>query len=194
MDAAIDHYYDVLKRVQPEGPYHFLGYSFGGTVAMALAAKLESQSEKVSFVGLLDTYPPEGQEWNRPTEAEAKEEVEREKRQFLAAAENDMSDEVSLAEQNKMFTDIVGNYDDTVRLLSGATTKKYQGKVHLFVAEKTLPEGWNVEKSWAPFVGDLVQFRLPFSHDNILSPDSLMSIGPALSELLIKNLVNFGSK
>lgn len=194
MDAAIEHYYNVLKRVQPEGPYHFLGYSFGGTVAMALAEKLESQAEQVSFVGLLDTYPPEGQEWNRPTEAEAKEEVEREKRQFLAAAENDMSDEVSLAEQNKMFTDIVGNYDDTVRLLSGATTKKYQGKVHLFVAEQTLPEGWNVEKSWAPFVGDLVQFRLPFSHDNILSPDSLMSIAPALSELLIKNLVNFGSK
>jgi hypothetical protein len=65
----------------------------------------------------------------------------------------------------------------------GATTKKYQGKVHLFVAEKTLPEGWNVEKSWALFVGDLVQFRLLFSHDNILSLDSLMSIGPALSEL-----------
>ena len=189
MDAAIAHYYDALKRVQPEGPYHFLGYSFGGTVAMALAAKLESQGEQVAFVGLLDTYPPEGQEWKRPTEAEAKEEVEREKRQFLAAAENDISDEVSLAEQNKMFTDIVANYDDTVRLLSDATTQPYQGKVHLFVAEKTLPEGWDVEKSWAPFVRDLVQFRLPFSHDNILSPDSLMSIGPMLSKLLINNLV-----
>ena len=40
-----------------------------------------------------------------------------------------------------------------------------------------------------PFVRDLVQFRLPFSHDNILSPDSLMSIGPMLSKLLINNLV-----
>ena len=194
MDAAIAHYYDALKRVQPEGPYHFLGYSFGGTVAMALAAKLESQGEQVAFVGLLDTYPPEGQEWKRPTEAEAKEEVEREKRQFLAAAENDISDEVSLAEQNKMFTDIVANYDDTVRLLSDATTQPYQGKVHLFVAEKTLPEGWDVEKSWAPFVRDLVQFRLPFSHDNILSPDSLMSIGPMLSKLLINNLVKVKDK
>ncbi|WP_299002045.1 non-ribosomal peptide synthetase [uncultured Shewanella sp.] len=185
MNAAIEHYYALLKRVQPEGPYRFLGYSFGGTVAMALAAKLESQAEQVSFVGLLDTYPPEGQEWKRPTEAEAKEEVEREKRQFLAAVENDIADEVALTEQNKMFTDIVANYDDTVRLLSKASTQAYQGTVHLFVAEKTLPEGWNVKRSWAPFVQDLLQFRLPFSHDNILSPDSLTTIGPMLCKLLI---------
>jgi len=184
MAAAIEHYYAALKRVQPKGPYHFLGYSFGGTVAMALASKLESQSEQVAFVGLIDTYPPEGQEWKRPTEAEAKEEVEREKRQFLAAANNELSDEVSLAEQNKMFADIVANYDDTVRLLSNATTQNYQGKVHLFVAEKTLPKDWNVKKSWAPFVRNLVQFRLPFAHDDILSPESLKSVGPVLNELI----------
>lgn len=188
MEEAIAHYYDALKRVQPVGPYHFLGYSFGGTVAIALAARLESENEQVAFVGLLDTYPPEGQEWKRPTEDEAKEEVEREKRQFLAAAENDISDEVSLAEQNKMFADIIANYDDTVRLLSDASTQLYHGKVHLFVAEKTLPDGWDVEKSWAPFVSDLVQFRLPFSHDNILSPDSLVTTGPMLCQLLINDL------
>lgn len=185
MHAAVEHYYNALKRVQPEGPYHFLGYSFGGTIAMALATKLEGQSEQVSFVGLLDTYPPEGQEWKRPTEKEAKEEVEREKRQFLAAAEHDISDETSLAEQNKMFADIVANYDDTVRLLSNAHTQRYQGKVHLFVAEKTLPEGWNVEQSWAPFVHDLVQYKLPFAHDDILSPESLTSVGPMLNELIM---------
>ncbi|WP_076417709.1 non-ribosomal peptide synthetase [Colwellia sp. UCD-KL20] len=188
MNAAVMHYYNVLKQVQPHGPYHFLGYSFGGTVAMALASKLEQQGEKVAFVGLLDTYPPEGQEWKGPTEEEANEEVEREKRQFLASAESNLSDEASLAEQNKMFGDIVANYGDTVRLLSNASTQVYQGKVHLFVAEKTLPKGWNVERSWAPFIKNLVQFRLPFAHDNILSPESLQSIGPMLNELVITEL------
>lgn len=184
MDAAIEHYYAALKRVQPIGPYHFLGYSFGGTVAVALAAKLERQNEQVSFVGLLDTYPPEGQEWKRPTEDEAREEVEREKSQFLAAAENEMSDQVALDEQSKMFNDIVANYDDTVRLLSKATSQPYHGKVHLFVAEKTLPEGWDEEQSWAPFVKDLVKFRLPYSHADILSPAALERIGPMLSNLI----------
>ena len=190
MDAAVEHYFKALKGVQPEGPYHFLGYSFGGTVAIALAAKLEQQGEQVSFVGLLDTYPPEGQEWKRPTEDEAIEEVEREKRQFFAAAENDISDKVGLAEQDKMFNDIVANYDDTVRLLSKASSQVYSGKVHLFVAEKTLPEGWDEEKSWAPFVSDLTKYRLPYSHDDILSADALLSIGPILSDLLFELLKN----
>ncbi|MEG3756165.1 amino acid adenylation domain-containing protein [Psychromonas arctica] len=190
MEVAIDHYFNALKELQPEGPYHFLGYSFGGTVAVALAAKLERLGEQVAFVGLLDTYPPEGQEWKRPTEDEAREEVEREKRQFFAAAENDISDKVALAEQDKMFNDIVANYDDTVRLLSKATTQSYSGKVHLFVAEKTLPEGWDEVKSWAPFVKDLEKFRLPFSHDDILSSEALLKIGPMVSDLLLKSFCN----
>ncbi|MDN2662325.1 amino acid adenylation domain-containing protein [Psychromonas sp. 14N.309.X.WAT.B.A12] len=188
MEAAVEHYFRALKGVQPQGPYHFLGYSFGGTVAIALAAKLERLGEQVSFVGLLDTYPPEGQEWKRPTEAEAREEVEREKRQFFAAAENDISDKAGLAEQDKMFNDIVANYDDTVRLLSKATTQSYSGKVHLFVAEKTLPEGWDEVKSWAPFVNDLTKYRLPFSHDDILSSEALLSIGTRLSRLVKSSL------
>ncbi len=184
MPEAIEHYFQLLRSVQPQGPYHFLGYSFGGTVAVALAARLESLGEEVAFVGLLDTYPPEGQEWKRPTEEEAQQEVEREKRQFMQAAQGEFADAASLAEQNKMFNDIVANYDDTVRLLATANTPAYSGKTHIFVAEKTLPEGWDVGKSWAPFIKNLVQYRLPFAHDDIMSPDALNTLGPLLDATL----------
>jgi amino acid adenylation domain-containing protein len=184
MAQAVDHYFGLLKQVQAQGPYHLLGYSFGGTVAMALASKLTVLGEQVNFVGLLDTYPPEGQEWKRPTKEEAMAEVEREKRQFLSAGEGEFADVSSREEQNKMFNDIIANYDDTVRLLSQATTAEYRGRVALIVAEKSLPVGWDVEGSWAPFIAELVPYRLPFSHDDILSPESLMEVGPLLNNLL----------
>ncbi|WP_211164227.1 non-ribosomal peptide synthetase [Shewanella salipaludis] len=184
MTQAVQHYLELLKRVQPQGPYHFLGYSFGGTIAMALAATLTARGETVAFVGLLDTYPPEGQEWKRPTKEEAMAEVERERHQFLNAAEGDFADASSREEQTKMFNDILGNYDDTVRLLSQASTTAYSGRVELFVAEKSLPPGWDVAQSWAPYVGKLVQHGLPFAHDDILSAGSLTRLGPLLNAIL----------
>ncbi|WP_445356041.1 amino acid adenylation domain-containing protein [Microbulbifer sp. EKSA008] len=186
MDEAVERYLQTLLSAQPKGPYHLMGYSFGGTVAVALASKLTALGHQVAFVGLFDTYPPEGQEWKRPTEDEAREEVEREKRQFLSAAEGEFADEATLAEQTKMFNDIVANYDDTVRLLSDADTQPYSGNVQLFVAEKTLPEGWDVDKCWSPFLNDMQQHRLPFAHDDILSPTSLEVLGPLLNGILAK--------
>lgn len=187
MDAVVEKYFSVLRDHQPRGPYHLLGYSFGGTVAIALASKLAAIGEEVAFVGLLDTYPPEGQEWRKPTDEEAMEEVEREKQQFMLAAQDELSDAATKAEQEKMFGDIVKNYDDAVTLLAQATTQPYTGEVHIFVAENSLPEGWDVAGSWSPFVSKLVQHRQPFNHDDILSPKALEAIGPLLNRLLAEN-------
>ncbi|MFB6892597.1 amino acid adenylation domain-containing protein [Kitasatospora sp. NPDC056327] len=56
-------YLAELREVQPSGPYHLLGYSFGGTVAHAMAALLQEGGEEVAFLGLLDAYPPESEDW-----------------------------------------------------------------------------------------------------------------------------------
>ena len=51
------HYLSVLKRVQTAGPYHLVGFSFGGLVAHEVARQLERRGEAVGFLGLLDAYP-----------------------------------------------------------------------------------------------------------------------------------------
>ncbi|HEU4881000.1 MAG TPA: amino acid adenylation domain-containing protein [Longimicrobium sp.] len=48
----------ALRAVQPEGPYHLLGWSFGGTVAYEMAVELERQGQQVAFLGMLDTPGP----------------------------------------------------------------------------------------------------------------------------------------
>ncbi|MFC9250759.1 amino acid adenylation domain-containing protein [Amycolatopsis thailandensis] len=50
-------YIAELTRVQPEGPYHLLGWSFGGMVAHAIAAELRRRGQEVALLVLLDASP-----------------------------------------------------------------------------------------------------------------------------------------
>lgn len=47
----------LIRTCQPQGPYHLLGWSNGGVLALAVARLLEGAGESVAFLGLLDTQP-----------------------------------------------------------------------------------------------------------------------------------------
>ncbi|MFA7942969.1 non-ribosomal peptide synthase/polyketide synthase [Pseudomonas brenneri] len=54
---AVD-YVDDLRARQPHGPYHLLGWSLGGTLAILMTAELERQGQQVEFLGLMDSFVP----------------------------------------------------------------------------------------------------------------------------------------
>lgn len=58
------HYAIEIKRLQPRGPYAFLGYSFGGILAFATAARLVRDGHAVDHLVLLDTSAP-GLSWRQ---------------------------------------------------------------------------------------------------------------------------------
>ena len=49
------YYLSDVRAVQPHGPYHLLGYSFGGLIAFELARQLHSFGDSIGLVGMLDT-------------------------------------------------------------------------------------------------------------------------------------------
>jgi thioesterase domain-containing protein len=49
-------YLKEIKRIQPVGPYHFLGESGGGMVAFEMAQQLLNQDELTHFVIMFDSY------------------------------------------------------------------------------------------------------------------------------------------
>jgi thioesterase domain-containing protein len=49
------YYLSEIRKVQPKGPYFFLGYSFGGTTAFEIAHQLRAQGERVELLGMLDS-------------------------------------------------------------------------------------------------------------------------------------------
>ncbi|MEU3422355.1 amino acid adenylation domain-containing protein [Streptomyces murinus] len=64
-EMAVD-YADQIQRVQPHGPYHLAGWSFGGLCAHALAAEFRRRGEPVALVAVLDVIP----EWQGLTHAD----------------------------------------------------------------------------------------------------------------------------
>jgi thioesterase domain-containing protein len=51
------HYLNEIRTLQPQGPYFFGGFSFGGLVAYEMAQQLGAAGETVGLVVLFDTYP-----------------------------------------------------------------------------------------------------------------------------------------
>ncbi|MEE2055913.1 amino acid adenylation domain-containing protein [Rhodococcus artemisiae] len=49
-------YAEEIRRVQPHGPYHLLGWSLGGIVAHAVAVELQRDGEVVDTLALLDAH------------------------------------------------------------------------------------------------------------------------------------------
>jgi acyl-CoA synthetase (AMP-forming)/AMP-acid ligase II/thioesterase domain-containing protein/acyl carrier protein len=50
------HYVSEIRAMQPEGPYFFGGYSFGGRVAYVMAQQLRAAGAEVGMLALLDSY------------------------------------------------------------------------------------------------------------------------------------------
>jgi enterobactin synthetase component F len=55
-DMAAD-YIDQVRRIQPQGPYAFAGWSVGGILAHAMAVQLRRAGESVSLLAMIDSYP-----------------------------------------------------------------------------------------------------------------------------------------
>ncbi len=51
-------YVPLIRAIQPEGPYVFVGWSLGGILAYEVARQMEEQGIEVAYVGLLDTVMP----------------------------------------------------------------------------------------------------------------------------------------
>jgi len=54
-----DHYLSEIRQLQPAGPYHLAGSSFGGTIAFEMAHRLLAQGCEVAFLGMFDTWGPD---------------------------------------------------------------------------------------------------------------------------------------
>ncbi|GAB2911705.1 hypothetical protein GCM10027181_08330 [Rheinheimera gaetbuli] len=52
-------YLQQIRAVQAEGPYHILGWSLGGVIALEIASQLHRDDAAVAYLGLLDSYWPQ---------------------------------------------------------------------------------------------------------------------------------------
>jgi hybrid polyketide synthase/nonribosomal peptide synthetase FtdB len=55
-DNKLNLYVDMIKQIQPVGPYQLFGYSLGGNLAFEVAKILESKGDVVENVVIMDSY------------------------------------------------------------------------------------------------------------------------------------------
>ncbi|MFD4573897.1 amino acid adenylation domain-containing protein [Streptomyces sp. NPDC058417] len=201
--ALCERYLAEIRAVQPEGPYHFAGYSFGGTVAHTLAALLQERGEEVAFLALLDAYPPERDDWSYVDAPDWRERLEREESGFLlsvAGVDAEAGRTVDRAQAVAAIRDsqgLLAGFDEQllhaivdtnvhcVRLLSRSRTRHYTGDVLFFTAARTTAAEDAPGLVWPRHLdGTLTEHVLDRGHDDLMAPDALDEIGPLLDAAL----------
>jgi nonribosomal peptide synthetase DhbF len=161
-----------IRRVQPHGPYHLLGWSFGGCVAQAIASLAQQEGEETGMLALLDAFPADqyGQAEESP-EAYL---------QSLIAANPEMAGMIDNAHRPRIL-DIVGN---NVKLHGRRESFSYSGDATLFVAAAEHDEQMLADL-WRPYInGDIKTFAVACGHQEMLQPGPVAQISQRLNKEL----------
>ncbi|WP_280269923.1 non-ribosomal peptide synthetase [Nocardia wallacei] len=167
-DLARD-YLETLRRIQPRGPYHLLGYSLGGNIVHALAAALEAEGEQVAFAGLVDSHPLPNL-------------VERAGRALSDPAELDHLLPELPSDAPELAAAIRSAATRLLGLVTASDPPHYGGPLALYAADPgTDPERGNAQiGGWRAAGADIVVRRLPYSHFGIVSPTGWTEVAALL--------------
>ena len=161
-----------IRKLQPHGPYYFLGWSFGGCVAQAMASLLEQAGEEIGILALLDSFPADSYE---QTENYVNEYV-----RGMIAANPEMASLIR-PEQYSRLNEIVNN---NIRLQLLPQSFTYSGDAVLFVAASEHDQRM-LAGLWRPHIqGDIKTFSIVCGHLEMLQPDPIAQIGKFLSNEL----------
>ncbi|RSN30129.1 non-ribosomal peptide synthetase [Amycolatopsis sp. WAC 04169] len=173
-------YLAQIRAVQPEGPYHLLGWSLGGRIAQAMAKLLEEEGEKVGLLALLDAYPVY---MGRKTTGAASEEEALSKRN---QADLDLAGQLVKGEAARARLEAVMRnlWDVGPRHVSSP----FAGDILLFVATVDRPEHLPVsvaKASWKDFTSGTIETHdVPSNHYDMVQTAALGQIGAIVAEKL----------
>jgi acyl carrier protein len=57
VEDAADEFLRSILQIQPHGPHHLVGWSFGGLLAYATACRLKAEGHSLGLLAVLDAYP-----------------------------------------------------------------------------------------------------------------------------------------
>ncbi|MGV9938713.1 amino acid adenylation domain-containing protein [Streptomyces sp. NPDC003401] len=184
-------YVGRMVEIQPDGPYHILGWSFGGLVAHEMACQLVESGKKVALLANLDGFPAgaadaagtpaDGVPGGAPQSDEllSDELLSDELRARLGAAGD------ALAE----LTD--GQYTRLLRVIRALDAlavahrpRLHQGDLHFFAATRGDTHATG-ESVWAPHTaGRIVRHEVDADHDGMLDAAPAAAVARVLTDLM----------
>ncbi len=192
-------YVDEIRRIQPDGPYRILGWSFGGIVAHEMAHQLERAGQRVELLAMLDSFPKSDAE-----RADTREIDERELYEALldlagydpsiigAGALDRARITGMLHEQGGILGEISERelgalyhvYGNNTALARDFVPRTIRSDVLLFVAteDETEPD---MQHRWTGHItGTVTRIDVPSRHNDMTRPAQLARIGSELAARL----------
>ncbi|MYX74641.1 non-ribosomal peptide synthetase, partial [Streptomyces sp. SID3915] len=192
-------YVAELRRVQPHGPYHLFGWSFGGNVVQEAAVQLQEAGERVALLTILDAFPlaplDDLDSAGRDTVFRALLDNLGVGGEALAGAEK--VEAASVREEFRRVGSPLGslepatidamvdNFAGQARLMRAYTPRTFHGPVLFFTATEgrsrdTFPLGL-----WAPYIeGHIENHDVACAHAQMMSPAAREQIGTTVSAAL----------
>ncbi|MFB9902779.1 amino acid adenylation domain-containing protein [Allokutzneria oryzae] len=198
LDELARAYVDEVRAVQPQGPYHLLGWSTGGIIAQAMATRLEAAGEEVALLAILDAYPAEGfRDLPVPDEQEAlealltmggygPEDLRGEPLQLSTVVDVLSREGSPLANlDGPAHAALTEVYLNTNLLVRAFDHDRFGGDVTFFRATVDTIDDTLTPDSWTPHVaGRIVNHDIACSHKDMTQPGPIAEIGAILAELL----------
>jgi thioesterase domain-containing protein len=162
-----------IRAVQPEGPYHLLGWSFGGNLAHEVAVQLQAAGQQVAALVLMDAYPPRQQpepQAGQAGQAGQPEPPAGEVPQYLMPA--------AIPEEARLR--LARIYRENVAFRRGHRPGTFRGQALLLVATEDRPE--SAPEPWQPYiVGQVTEVPIACEHDEMARPANLAQVWSAFS-------------
>ncbi|MGW4767378.1 amino acid adenylation domain-containing protein, partial [Nocardia sp. NPDC004278] len=193
LDELAARYVREIRAIQPHGPYHLLGYSLGGTIAHAIAARLRRDGESVATLAMMDTRVVTARTPRVSTPA-----ITQMLAEFGGIAMPTDADDVNaeavaelLHQQGGLFTAVTPEHlatlrDDYTRLVDLTRhhrPTRFDGDLIYFRAADDTDGGPDPALAWNDLItGRITEHPIPVRHERMIEPDSLRAIGFVLTE------------
>jgi nonribosomal peptide synthetase DhbF len=183
IDEMAADYISIIRKVQPNGPYSLIGWSFGGLVAHAISAQLQSMGHDVALLALLDSYPVEPQGVQKAFDDE-------DETFATQVAINPIMNLLDVLRREGLTTlkehhyeAIMDTFKNNTRLMKTFSPQRFRGDMLLFVALDS-HERPPVE-NWRPYVGGEIKVHpIDCAHDNMMDPVPAEKIGAVIAKNL----------
>lgn len=194
VEAMAAHLCGIMRAVQPSGPYHLAGWSFGGTLAYEIARQLVEADEAVEFLGLIDTlYMPSAPRAGMSDTEILRAYIARRTGEDLLTS--DFSALVLKCCEFALLPQAISERDvrETIaqsRMREGAG-KKYAAapipvSVHLFTASEYPPDGGLYGWDQVIPAQRICKIPVPGSHHSMLQIPHVATLGNVFSDALLR--------
>ncbi|MEV0247218.1 amino acid adenylation domain-containing protein [Nocardia sp. NPDC050712] len=193
----VDTYIATMLEVQPQGPYHLLGWSLGGQLAHAIAVRLRARGAVVAVLTMLDSVvipaaadPPAAPRMrdllthllgDEPEDADAAPDLTAaEAAAELAVAGASFGTGLSAGQLERLHRGYVAG----VMLAHSYRPDVYDGDLLYFSATRGITEFFDA-RMWRPYVtGELIEHPVPATHAQLTNSEVVALIGPLLDRHL----------